>query len=446
MVVNSSVLHSLPLPPGSLGLPVIGETINFLANPNFSLDRHKRYGPVFKSRLLGFGAPSIFIQGSDGNQLIFGNESLFIKSQPMSTNAFFAEDSIARQTGNIHKNRRRLIAQAFQPRALKSYCGQIGNITDRYLKSWCNTESLDIYDALNRYTFDTACNLLVSWENAVETPLRRHYLQWSEALFSVPLKLPGTKYTKGLISYPAILKELDQVIDARQANAINEQDALGILLKGKDDSGEHLSRHEVREQLLTLLFAGHGTLTSALTSFILALDQNQSIKEKCRAEARQASFSNPIKFEELSQLPYLSNVLKEVLRLNPPIAGGFRKVVEDVEFKGYLLPKGWNISYQITMTHQDFNIYSDPNIFDPERFIDSREKQLHRDYAYIPYGAGIHECIGKEFANLEMLLFAMKILRNYDWSILADQPVKMNTIPFLHPEGGLPVKIIPAMR
>jgi retinoid hydroxylase len=139
-------------------------------------------------------------------------------------------------------------------------------------------------------------------------------------------------------------------------------------------------------------------------------------------------------------MTYLEQVLKEVLRVIPPVGGGFREVIKTCEFNGYVIPQGWSVLYQIGKTHQDPSIYTTPESFDPQRFAPERAEEKAKLFSHVPFGGGVRECLGKEFAKLEMKLFAALLIREYDWELLPGQNLDLVMVPTPHPKDGLQVK------
>jgi cytochrome P450 len=426
----------LPLPPGNFGLPVIGETLNFFRDPNYAVKKHQQYGPVFKTRLLG--SPTIFVKDSAANQFVLGNENkYFVVSWPPSTKALLGPLSLALQTGGEHQNRRKLLAQAFMPRALSSYIDTIQAITQQYANRWAERDTLTWYPELRDYTLDVACKLLVGLDNGSQTRLGQLFETWCGGLFSIPLPLPWTRFGQAKRCRQLLLNEIETTIVGRQQATDVGTDALSLLMQARDDDGQGLSLEELKDQILLLLFAGHETLTSAIASYCLLVAQNPPVWDGLRDE--QAAFmDHSLTLDTLKQMTYLDQVLQEVLRLIPPVGGGFRKVLASCEFEGYQIPAGWNVLYEINQTHLNSEIYQAPETFRPDRFAPDSDNKREK-YSYVPFGGGIRECLGKEFARLEMKIFAVHLLRHYTWDILPDQDLSMVTVPTPHPRDNLRV-------
>jgi retinoid hydroxylase len=427
--------------PGNLGLPVIGETPAFFSERDFAAKRHERYGPVFKTNILG--QITIFLQGDEGNRFILGNENNnFEITWPSSTKELLGSSALPTQVGSQHVSRRKILAQAFQPRALSSYAEVMNTISDRYLNRWVEQETLTWYPELRNYTLDIACKLLVGLDHGSEARLGYYYELWEAGLFSVPVNLPWTAFGKALRSREKLLIEIEKLILERQLSSTpaQNQDALDLMISARDDEGKGLPLEELKNQILTLLFAGHETLTSSMSSLCLLLTQYPQVLNRARQEQIEL-VDQPLTFETLKQMPYLDQILKEVLRVIPPAAGGFRIALQDCEYNGFKLQKGWQLLYQINATHHDSNIYPDPNHFDPDRFDLSRAESKQKPFAYVPFGGGVRECIGKEFAKLEIKLFAARLLREYQWELLPNQNLEMTVIPLPKPKDGLKVKL-----
>ena len=372
----------MALPPGSFGLPLIGDTINFLRDSQFAQKRHQQYGQIFKTSI--FGQPTVFVCGQEANLFVLSNENqYFVVSWPPSTKALLGPLSLALQTGSDHQSRRKLLYQAFQPRALGGYIGGMETITQRYLQRWTQMSEFAWYPELRNYTFDVAAKLLVGIDAGADTALGHYFETWCNGLFSIPLDVPWSQFGKAKKCRKLLLSELEKIIRDRQQDMGEGNDALSLLILARDDDGNCLSLEELKDQVLLLLFAGHETLTSAIASFCLLLAQNPDVMAKVRTEQQQFPETEGLTLELLKQMTYLEQVMREVLRLVPPVGGGFRQVIKACSFGGYEIPKGWSVLYQINQTHQDTAVYPEPDRFDPDRFSSERSTNP-KPFSYVP--------------------------------------------------------------
>ncbi|MEL6261975.1 MAG: cytochrome P450 [Cyanobacteria bacterium J06626_6] len=426
-----------PLPPGKMGLPLLGETLSFFRDADYANRKHERYGDIFKTRLLG--APTVFMCGAEANEFVLTQENEYFQvSWPPSTKALLGDLSLALQTGQEHKDRRKLLAQAFMPRALTGYIDDIAAITRDYAERWQAQRQLTWYPQLRDYTLDVACKLLVGLDQGSKTELGEAFETWCAGLFSIPLAVLGTPFARAKRCRATLLELIEEIILLRQRSPAAGTDALGLLLQARDEKGEGLSVAELKDQILLLLFAGHETLTSAIASFCLLTAQNPTVLAALRKEQSQFLDTVSPTLEDLKQMTYLDRVLQEVLRYVSPVGGGFRKVLKECEVAGYRIPKDWNVLYEIQQTHSSPAEYNNPKQFQPERF-DADTDEKRKKYSYIPFGGGIRECLGKEFARLEMKLFAVHLLRYYQWALVPSQDLSMVVVPTPHPRDNLKV-------
>lgn len=433
--------QKLPLPPGKFGLPLIGETISFLRDSEFANKRQQQYGSIFKTHI--FGQPTVMMMGADANRFLLTNDNqYFVNAWPKSTRILLGPASLATQTGGIHQKRRKLLYQAFQPRMLAGYVPKMAEITHSYLHKWQNMGALKWYPELRKYTFDVACKLLVGTDAASDSEFGKLFEEWCQGLFTIPINLPWTKFGRALRCRQQLLDKIEKIVLQRQQQPDSDEDALGLLLTAEDEDGNRLSLAELKDQVLLLLFAGHETLTSAIASFCLQLTLHPEVLAKARAEQQQLTIAEPLTLEHLKQMEYLDLVLKEVLRTIPPVGGAFRRVIQSCEFNGYRIPESWSVIYQTRNTHQDSSVYTDPNKFDPERFAPERAEDKQKTFSYVPFGGGMRECLGKEFAKLEMKLFAALLIREYDWELVPEQNLDLVMVPTPHPRDGLQVKFL----
>ena len=430
----------MTVPPGKFGLPFIGETIEFFSDPNFAAKRHQEYGPIFKTKLLG--QPTVFLSGLNGNKFVLGNENtLFEASWPTSTRKLLGPYSVSTQMGEVHRSRRKILAQAFMPRALAGYIPSMMAKVKHYCDQWEQTQSFSWYPELRNLTLDIACELFVGIEEGSRRSLGHNFETWVQGLFSIPLPLPWTVFGKSLKARTALLVEIGEIIQQRKSQTANSsdtpKDALSLLINAKDENGNTLSDTELQDQILTLLFAGHETLTSNMTSFCQQMAMHPEVFTCLREEVDQFS-GQPLTLERLKEMSYLEKVLQEVMRFTPPVGGGFRKIIKECQFEEFTFPEGWQVIYEINTTHEDPELYPEAEKFNPDRFETDTLTAISK-YGFLPFGGGFRECIGKEFARLEIKLFAIYLIENYEWQLEPNQDLSPAIAPTPYPKDGLKV-------
>jgi cytochrome P450 len=428
------------LPPGNFGLPFVGETLQLLFDPDFATRRFQKYGPIFKTRILG--RPSVFMAGPEAAEFILSSHIdcfTWRDGWPQSFKILLGQ-SLFVQEGEEHRRNRKLMMPAFHGAALARYLGTIATLTQTYLQQWEARQELIWYDEFKQLTFDIAsCIFLGSRPGEDTTRLSQLFTTLTNGLFGIRLR-------KAIAARNEILDYLTQVIQTRQQNPTD--DALSLLIQARDDHGDSLSLEEIRAQAMLLLFAGHETTTAMLTWICLELARHPDILQRARTEqthllalSSPASRSSPpLTLEQLSTMPYLEQILNEVERLHPPVAGGFRGVVKPFEFKGYQVPAGWLAQYSILQTQRSPEVYTNPEQFDPDRFSPERQEAKQKPFSLIGFGGGPRICLGIAFAKLEMKIVMAYLLRSYEWELLPNQNLEPNVIPTRRPKDGLKVK------
>lgn len=435
-------MTSAPLPPGSFGLPVIGETLQFLRDRDFAIKRQKQYGPMFKTKILN--RPTVIMVGPEANRFILSThmEHFSWREGWPGTFKTLLGRSLFLMEGEEHRRNRKLLMPAFHGPALANYFTTMNDLCCRYLDRWAAAGETTMLGEVKQMTFEIASTLLLGSEPGDQTvQLAQWFQALSAGLFSVPINLPWTTFGKALRARDRILAHIETAIRDRQKNPT--RDALGLLVQTEDEAGDRLSLDELKAQALLMLFAGHETTTSMLTSLVMALGQNASVCDRARAEQQALAAQGPLDLAQLKAMPYLEQVLTEVERCYPAIGGGFRGVVKPFEFNGYHVPAGWQVLYRIDGTHKLADYYPDPNHFNPDRFNPKTPQAKPGDFRLVGFGGGPRVCLGLAFAQMEMKIFAAQLLRHYQWDILPNQDLSLERIPSLHPRSGLTVRWAP---
>ena len=263
-----------------------------------------------------------------------------------------------------------------------------------------------------------------------------------------PLRLlrgPGSPWRKLLASRKVLDEIVFGEIERRRATPDDErQDILSLLLGARGEAGEAFTDREVRDQVMTLMFAGHDTSTSTLTFMMHELARHPDVVERlCEEQDEVLGGGAPERRRRSSEMPYLDMVLDEVLRLYPPAWIGPRRAVRDFEFGGYTVPRGAYVNYCSWASHRIPEVFPDPEAFIPERFTRERKAALPRG-AYVPFGGGQRICIGKRFGQTEVKLVATMLLQRLRLDALPGRTMTVRQMPTLSPKGGLRMRVLAA--
>jgi cytochrome P450 len=432
------------LPLGSMGLPFVGETLEFLFDSDFILKRRDRYGSIFKSHILG--KPTVFMTGSEAVRFVISSPVEHFSWRDGVPQQFrtLLGNGLPFQDGEDHRRNRQLIMPALHGRALNNYIETMQAITFKYLAKWERQQEFTWHDQYKQLTFEIASHLLLGATDASKaSDLSQLYTTLLNGTFAlVRLRLPGTRFGKALAAREALLQHLQVVIHQRQEHPTN--DVLSLLIQARDQDGNGMSQDELMDQALILLLAGHETTASMITWLCLELARHPKVLQKAREEQHRLVKLGSLDLEQIKQMTYLDQVMQETERLHPPVPGGFRGVVKPFEFNGFYIPAGWRLYFSILDTHQTADLYPEPERFDPERF-SPEQAAKYPPYSLIGFGGGSRTCLGIAFAKLEMKIILAHLLRGYQWELLAGQsfaPVR----PSSYPKDGLRVKFQPQLQ
>ena len=244
-------------------------------------------------------------------------------------------------------------------------------------------------------------------------------------------------------------RRLDQVLYAeiarrRGRGGLEERgDILSLLMAARDDDGSEFSDRELRDQVMTLLFAGHDTTTSTLTFLFYELARNPEAQVGLLDELDRVVGDRPVETRDLVEPPeQLEMAIDETLRLYPPAWIGPRRNVEAFEFAGHRVPAGAPLYYCSWASHHLADVFDDPEAFRPERFAPEAKAALPKG-AYVPFGGGSRTCIGMRFGQMEIRAIAATILRRFTLELKPGYDMSIRQMPTLSPRGGLPVTVRP---
>ncbi|KAM4774798.1 cytochrome P450 26A1 isoform 2-T2 [Cyanocitta cristata] len=408
----------LPLPPGTMGLPFFGETLQLvLQRRKFLQMKRRKYGFIYKTHL--FGRPTVRVMGAENvRHILLGEHRLVSVQWPASVRTILGSGCLSNLHNGQHKHRKKVIMRAFSRDALQHYVPVI-------------------QEEPRQASPDGEQQLVEAFEEMIRN------------LFSLPIDVPFSGLYRGLRARNIIHAKIEENIRAKMARKEPEggyKDALQLLMEHTQGNGEQLNMQELKESATELLFGGHETTASAATSLIAFLGLHHEVLQKVRKELQvkgllcSSSHEKQLDMEVLEQLKYTGCVIKETLRLSPPVPGGFRIALKTLELNGYQIPKGWNVIYSICDTHDVADLFTNKEEFNPDRFMSPSPEDSSR-FSFIPFGGGLRSCVGKEFAKVLLKIFTVELARSCDWQLLNGPPT-MKTGPIVYPVDNLPTKFI----
>ncbi|MDB5345615.1 MAG: cytochrome [Schlesneria sp.] len=311
-------------------------------------------------------------------------------------------------------------------------------------------QTVDIQQVMSRLTLKIAGETLFgadlsseasSLGGAFKTAFEHVHLRMNNQMLP-PEWIPTAENRRFRRAKAVLDRVVEEMIQARRRENVVRNDLLGTLLAARDDeTGKGMSDAQLRDEVLTLLLAGNDTVGAALSWSWYLLGQHPEIQDEVAAEVKNLPDSRAPMVGDLAALPLTRAVFEETLRLYPPAPGQPRQALGPDEMNGYVIPKNSFVMVCQWVTHRDPQFWTDPNTFNPRRFLaddDQRPK-----FSYFPFGGGPRSCIGQHFAMMEGILILATILRQFRVELVPGQTIEPDTTFTLKPKPGVNVRLWP---
>lgn len=446
---------TVPFPPGETR-PSLRRTQRFANEPlPLLLESYERFGPVFTLRL--FHANSVFALGPAANHHItVSNASNFAYRTSYFRDLMgFAGDGLLTTDGDFHRASRRIMLPAFHHERILSSLDTMIAESLSALDSFTpgDDATLDLYAWTRRLALRIAMRALFGLDP--DGPAARSID--AAALFEQTLSFYSRAYTLRMLRGPlspwdrqqkatrALNRLIYSEISRRRATGERGDDVLSLLIDATDEDGQTaLSDLQIRDEVMTLLFAGHDTTTSTIAFMFYELARHPHVVARLLAEQDSELDGQLPTPSQLTGdgLPYLEQVLDETLRLYPPAWIGPRRSVAPFELHGHTVPADAFVNYCSWASHRLPDVFAEPDAFRPERFTPEAKAALPRG-AYIPFGGGSRTCIGMRFGQLEVRTIATLILSRFALSLPHDFRLTIRQMPTISPREGLPMIVSP---
>jgi cytochrome P450 family 135 len=430
----------MPLPPGPTSSR-LHQTLRWLLRPiPFMEDCRRTYGEAFSVVFVGFKTPMVLISDPEAVKAIYTERA---NGLPPGRNVVLepvmGPRSILLLEGEDHMARRKVMLPPFHGEHMRSYEAAMREAITTEIDSWKLGETFPIHPRMQSVTLEVILRAVFGVADPARLARLRMLLgQVLSDTASPVLQLAGFATRRFKYGPWAVFQEHVGVVDRELLGLIAErraepdlesrEDILSSLLAAKFEDGEGMSDSEVRDQLMTLLLAGHETTATALAWTFDLLLGNPATLDRLVAELAADDVDD-----------YLRATISEALRLRPvvPIAG--RRLSVDLSVNGLELPAGTDVAPAMWLTHTRPDVYPDPYAFKPERFLDSPPDT----YAWIPFGGGVRRCLGAAFAEFEMRIVLGEVLRRCRLAPGGDGAQHMTRRNItLSPREGTPVTLL----
>ena len=443
-------MPALQLPDGPQTSPW-RQTLQWVTNPVKYMEAcAKRYGDIFTLRIGPVFTPQVFISNPQAIQQVFSTEPKQLDSGEEAgiKSPLLGRQSMLSLAGEPHRRQRKLLMPPFHGERMRAYGQLVRDITEQVTSRWTIGEPFSVRSSMQAISFQVILKAVFGLEEG------SRYEQLEERLTA--LMNPKRPLLRGMmIVFPALqrdfgpwrqfkaqLKQIDELIyaeigDRRAQPDSSRTDILSLMMAARDEAGEPMTDVELRDELMTLLIAGHETTATSLAWALYWIHHLPQVREKLLQELDSLG-DNPDPTSIL-RLPYLNAVCQETLRIYPVAMLALNRVVKSpLQIGGYNFEPGTLLVPCIYLTHHREDLYPEPKQFKPERFL---ERQFS-PYEYLPFGGGNRTCIGMAFAQFEMKLVLATVLSNWQLELADNKPVEpVRKGALLGPAKGVPMVV-----
>jgi cytochrome P450 len=369
----------------------------------------------------------------------------FVKGIGMRVNPLFFGKGLLTSEGELWRRQRHLMQPAFHRRQIGRYAKVMVECTQEVLSRWRPGEVRDLHSEMGHLTLEIIARVLFNLDFTDHLELlgataRAFHARTARgpALVHAMRYLPTPTNLRYLWAVGRLEKVIYQIIRDRQASGRVGDDLLSTLLQVRDEDNQAMSDRQVRDELMTLIGAGIDTTTLTLSYVWYLLAQHREAEARLMTEIDAVLGDRPPEVEDLPRLTYTEKVVKEAMRLFPPVWAFVREAIEAFEIGGYRLPSRTNFVLCPWIVHRDPRFYEQPHAFLPERWTEEFARQLPK-FAYFPFGGGQRTCIGASFARMQTSLMLVTMAQRFRLSLAPRFKLQLLPTITLQPKHGISV-------
>jgi cytochrome P450 len=440
----------LKLPPGPKGYPFFGNVFEPRGDSITYLTKCAReYGDIVFFRFMG--VPACYLNRPDYiESVLVTQNNNFVKSKDYRAMRRVLGNGLLTSEGDFWRRQRKLIQPAFYQERIGAYAETMVRYTERMLESWSDGQALDIHEAMMHLTLGIVAKTLfdadVSREaedvDAALAVLMGKFLRQAGLALLLPtwVPLPTSRLLKRAVG--RLDKVIYGIIEQRRASGQMSGDLLSVFLQAHDEQGIGMTDRQLHDEIMTLFLAGHETTANVLSWTWYLLGQNPHAEEQLHEELGRVLGGRVPTPADLSRLVYTDTVLRESMRLYPPVWVIGRCALAPFRLGEYEIPADTNMLISQLIMHRDARYFPQPERFDPDRWSasNSRNSSLPR-FAYFPFGGGPRVCVGAGFAMMEAVLLLAAIAQQFQIRVDSELKVRMQPTVTLRPRNGIPVTL-----
>ncbi len=435
--------------PGPKGLPLIGVILELWRDPfRFLQDTVRDFGPIASFR--AGPDPFVLLSHPDYYQYVLQHPQKFAKQ----TRAYqflrpLLGEGLLTSEGSTWLKQRRISQPSFHRQRIAGFADLMVRATQEMLDSWesyaAKGEAIDLSSEMIQLTYQIVSRALFSipageGSKIIGQALREvlHDVERrAHSVFSLPLVFPTVRNLKVRRALATIKDTAASIIKERRSDPGSRGDLLSMLMEARDEeTGAGMTDVQLLDEVVTILMAGHETTANALSWTWFLLDRHPEVGRRLRAELDEALGNRAPGLEDFSNLQYAGRIIDESMRLYPPVWWLDRRVMEDTEIGGYLIPKKSIVVVSPFILHRHPDYWEEPERFDPERFRPESTAKRH-PFTYLPFSLGPRQCIGNNFALLEARLIFACVAQRYQVRLLPGHPIEMDPSIVLRPKYGV---------
>ncbi|MEM9255867.1 MAG: cytochrome P450 [Pseudomonadota bacterium] len=428
--------------PIELGL---GETLRLIKKSYHQPLEHaqelqSRFGDVVMQRLAN--RTFVHLYGADAHRLaLVNNDQVF--SNKLAWDQIIGRifpNGLMLRDGDDHRYHRRLMQVGFKHQAMRRYLVDMAPQVKSAVAEWPTRpgQALTVFPAFKQLTLDLAANVFLGMPLGPQANRINRAFETAVAasMPKIPVAIPGTLLWRGIRARKTMCAFFHGQLAAKRQG--DGDDMFSLLCKAIDEAGNRYTDQEVIDHMIFLMMAAHDTTTSALTSMTYALGRYPQWQHALRQEI-QSLGNGAVEYDDLANLEQTEWVMKEALRMYPPLSTLPKYSAQSFEYKGYRVPAGAMVVTYPIHTHYMEDYWSSPAEFDPARFSEDRAEHKRHPYCWVPFSGGAHMCIGLHFAIMQIKLVMSEMLRQYSWSVPDDYRMPVQQSPISKPRDGLPI-------